>query len=78
MKLKKLLKCFDGIDYIIIWNKNNNIEVPDYKGPMFDIPKKFKKYKLAKKWEDGCLRLCTETNKQHDVTLPYLVAIVKK
>ena len=71
MKLKKFIKQIDPIIDVIIWGSKH--EHPLYEGPMFDIPKKIKKYKIGRIDDsEEPIFIITEINK-YQVKLPIIV-----
>lgn len=54
MKLKKWLKYMDPIVDVTIFTDKTPPDVPAFSGPMFDIPKKYKKMKIGRaEFDDG-------------------------
>jgi hypothetical protein len=72
MKLKDFLKYFDGLDYIILWHKDEP-EEPVYEGTIFDVPFGWINYKLTlpdkdDKWDGICISK-VENRKGNDVLI---------
>lgn len=72
MKLKKFIKQIDPIVDVIIWGSKH--EYPLYKGPMFDIPKKIKKYKIGRvtDLDEEPVYIIVKTNR-HNAILPIII-----
>lgn len=82
MKLKKFLKHIDGVSFdVILWvgnNGQNENDVPDYKGTIWDVPKNLLKLEMVKadtRDYDG-IRLYREKN-ENGVTLNYMIIALK-
>ena len=78
MKLKKWIKYVDELDFVRIWGKEN---YPLFEGAVFEIPKKFLKYKIGRcdnddDGDDKPIFSYIDTN-EHGVKLAYTTINIK-